>query len=88
MLKLQIGQPMQVNDLAEALDGNHGTFHAECGGQGFVVTSAKGHSIVALRPVGRRIVEQPSPTPNLQRTWIVEKLSEDTLNFSEEPSRR
>ncbi len=79
MLTLQQGVPLQVPDLAEALDSNYGTFYAECGGQGFVVTSKKGHSIVSLRPVGRQIIEAPSNNAIAPKTWFVEKLSDETI---------
>lgn len=86
MLTLQNGIPLQVPDLAEALDGNYGTFYAECGGQGFVVTSSKGHSIVSLRPVGRQIVEQPSSNI-APKIWFVEKLSDETI-FGNQATRK
>jgi len=82
--KLPLNGTIQHPDLAEALRGDNGTFFCQQGGQSYLVTAAEGYSIKSLRPVGRRVIEQPTPVPQVgPEPWTIQKVSNDVLEFVE-----
>ena len=57
-MQLAIGQSTEARDLAQALEGNNGTFVCRQGAQVFTVVAEEGHSIkAAQRPSDLRYWE-------------------------------
>ncbi len=81
--RLEIGQRVTALDLAQALDGNEGTFMCQQAGQSYIAVSKPGHSITSLRPVGRRFVE-PTSVAVGQEPWLVEKISSQEIGYENE----
>jgi hypothetical protein len=82
MAKIEVGQRTTALDLAQALEGNEGTFHCQQSGQAYVAVAKPGHSITSLRPVGRRFVE-PTAATVAQEPWLIEKISNQEMSFEE-----
>ncbi len=80
---LRINQTTTDQDLALALEDEHGTFLAQKGGQCFVVVAQEGHSIASLRSVGRQFVEA-APTAG-EQPWFITKISNSTEALTEQP---
>ncbi len=80
---LRINQTTTDQDLALALQDEHGTFLAQKGGQCFVVIAEEGHSIASLRSVGRPVVEA-TPTAG-EQPWYITKISSSTESLGEVP---
>jgi hypothetical protein len=85
--KLPLNGTIQHPDLAEALRGDNGTFFCQQGGQGYIVTAAEGYSIKSLRPVGRKVVEQPTVSLVGPEPWTIQKISNEVLEFAETTTR-
>lgn len=74
-MKLEIGIPVTVLDLASAVKGESGTFICQNNGQDYILEAQVGHSITfGPFPFGRRVQEiQNGFTMN--PAWTVTKLT-------------
>lgn len=81
--RLEISQRITAQDLAQALEGQEGTFFCQQGGQGYIAVSKSGHSLVSLRPVGRRVMEVSAVITSGQEPWVIEKLSDNQDIFQD-----
>jgi hypothetical protein len=79
---LRVNQSTTDQDLALALENEHGTFLAQKGGQSFLVVAEEGHSIASLRAVGRPVVEVTPPGAG-EQPWVITKISNSTEILSE-----
>ncbi len=85
-MKLDLNDNTVARDLAQALEGNEGTFLAQQGGQTYIAVSRKGHSIISLRPVGQRAMV---PSTGQPEPWAIEKISnQEIFDYSEQREQR
>lgn len=79
MQNLAVGQPITATDLAQALGEDSGTFLCQQGGQTYVAVGRQGHSIVSLRPFGRRYVDPSASLSATPEPWTIVKLSNQEI---------
>lgn len=78
-MKLQIGVPVATLDLAQATEGDQGTYLCQQNGQNYLLVAAAGHSIKAGPiPVGRKVIEAPTPSVGAE-PWFITKISNEDL---------
>lgn len=79
-MKMEIGVPVSTLDLAQATQGDQGTFLCQQGGQNFLLVAAEGHSIkYGPRPVGRRVQEVINNSGSPE-AWTITKLSDEDIS--------
>ena len=77
---MRINETVTTYDLAEALQGEQGTFFAQRAGQDSLITCERGHSITSFRPIG--VAEPVAALPGTNQPYSLTKVSDQILEGS------
>lgn len=79
-MRMQVGTPFQTLDLAQATEGDQGSYLCQQGGQNYLLVAAAGHSIKAGPiPIGRRVQEALTPS-STSEPWTITKISDQDVS--------
>ncbi len=81
-MKLQVGVQTSALNLADALEGDSGSFLCQNAGQSYLVVAKPEHSITyGPTPIGQKVFEAPSAQNfGAAQPWVITKISEQDLS--------